>query len=102
MARREKTFSVNEEKKIITIWTNLEENAEDEKSINWYVRHGYTPKLAQKKPSVKVAEIREELKNAPDTLNEFNAKYKEKGGFHNAMKFYNDWKKAQKAEAEAK
>lgn len=63
-----------------------------------YVNGGYKIKHTK---SVSVEDMRAEMgKDEKDkkALDEFNAAYAEKGGFHKACKIYSAWKKEKKAE----
>lgn len=116
MARKPDTFIVDEKKKVITIYTNVEIIEAEERLKNYYLQNGYTPLFGEKKKSISVEEMRKELADDEETLKAFNEAYKEKTkaekgkkvdfkatGFAKACKIYNNWKKAQKkAEAETK
>jgi hypothetical protein len=54
------------------------------------------PKFEEKRKGEKVTDMRKALAKDKEALEKFNALYAEKGGFHNAMKFYAEWKKANK------
>ena len=113
MAHKPKSYTVDEEKKVITLYDNIKPSPMEEVMINRYLDKGYTHKIGTKKPAVKVAQMREELKEDVEALNKFNELYalkvsKEelaagvKSGFHQATKFYTDWKKAHKPAKEKK
>ena len=97
MAHKPTSFRVDEKKREIIIYTNVDALAENFLKEH-YLSMGYKAKFEEKKPSKKVSEMRAELKADPDALEEFNRLYKSKGtgkdvGFFAACKFYNDWKK---------
>ena len=108
MAHKPKSFKVEEAKKTIILYTNVEPGAE-QTLINYYLGQGYQPKLAEKKETPTVNAMRKELEADPETLKAFNKAYDEKvktekgkkvdfkdTGFAKACKIYNEWKKAQK------
>lgn len=96
MAHKARSFRLDEKKKTIIIYTNVEEPAE-KMLIDYYLKAGYAPKMEVKKPSKSVNDMRKELEADPDTLKAFNAAYKAKGkGFFEACKIYAAWKKGQK------
>lgn len=71
--------------------------------VKKYIALGFVLKEASKQKTKTVAEMREELSVDADALKEFNKLYAkkavkgEKAPFFLACKFYNDWKKEQKA-----
>lgn len=101
MAHKAKSFKLDQKKKVIVIYTNVEEPAEQQ-LINYYLNAGFTPMFDEKKATKTVAEMREDLAVDADALKEFNKLYSaktvkgQKAPFFNACKFYNDWKKGQK------
>lgn len=95
MARKPVSFRVNEKKKEIILYTNVELNPAEEKLKEFYLSHNYTAKMEEKKKGITVDEMREELKKDADTYNAFEKVYKEKNGFHKACKIYTEWKKTQ-------
>lgn len=104
MARNASSFRLIKDKKIIVIYSNEVPSPAEETLIKFYLGSGYTPKMEEKKPGIKIAEMRKKLeKEAPDVLAKFNEAYGKKGdkkAFFNACKIYSDWEKAQKAKAE--
>ena len=95
MAHKPKSFKVNEEKKQIILFTNVEP-AGEQTLIDFYLRNGYTP-LFEEKKSTSVADMRKELKKDPEALAKFEEAYKEKtNGFFKACKVYTEWKKNNK------
>ena len=107
MAHKPQSYKLDEKKKVIVLYDNVKPSPVEELMINCYLDKGYKVKIETKKPSVKVAQMREELKEDIEALNKFNELYalkvsKEelaagvKSGFHQATKFYTDWKKAHK------
>lgn len=98
MARAQKAYSVNTNKKVITIYENIKQKKKDEEEIKMYVNCGYKIKYAKK---ITVEDMKKELKKHDETaLKEFERLYNlnEEGGalgFHRACKYYTDWKKEQ-------
>ena len=96
MARKEKGYSVNTKKKVITKYTNVKRSETDELEISDYIQNGYKVKYEKK---INVAEMRRQLKKDEKALKEFNKLYSmkvEDGGacaFHSAMQFYQKWVK---------
>lgn len=72
----------------------------EQKQIDRFIADGYEVRFETKNPGKTVAEMREELNADAKALAEFNKLYaikdKENPGFHQASKFYNEWKKAHK------
>lgn len=109
MARKaaKKGYKVDTAKKIITIYSNVEQSAADKEDIQLYVSAGYVIKRAKRAATVE--EMRDALKAAdPKAAEEFDKLYemkkvvidgKEELGFHAAVKFYNNWKKEQEKKA---
>lgn len=102
MARNQKAYSVNTEKKVITIYTNIKQTEADKMMIDTYIRNGYVLKASEKK-TITIAQMRKELKDDENALKEFEALYSKKDidedeatGFHQACKFYTNWKKNKK------
>ena len=95
MAHKPTSFKLNEKKKTIVIYTNVEANAE-KTLIDFYLGQGYAPMFEEKKPSKKVDDMKKELKADPETLAKFEAAYEQKNGFFDACKIYAEWKKANK------
>ena len=91
------SFKINEEKKIIILYTKVE-HAENEKFlIEFYLKNGYRPMTETKKMGKTVAEMRKELAADDKALKEFNLAYSDKEkGFHSACKIYTNWKKNNK------
>lgn len=94
MAHKPQSFKLieNEKEKIIVLYTNITVDAE-KPLIEFYMKNGFTPKLEEKKAQKTVADMKKELKDAPEVLAEFEKAYSEKNGFFNACKVYSDWKK---------
>lgn len=91
-----------------TIVAKIEKLTEDElQAVKNYIALGYELKEVEKKQGITVQEMREELNKDAKALEEFNKLYKikadkEKGiqaGYFQACKFFNKWKKEQKAKA---
>lgn len=95
MAHKAKSFKLNQKKKNIVIYTNVDEPAEKQ-LIDYYLNAGYIPMFEEKKPSKTVKDMREELSKDDDALIAFEKAYKEKNGFFNACKIYSTWKKENK------
>jgi hypothetical protein len=95
MAHKIQSFKVDEKKKQIIIYTNVESNPAEELLKSFYLNNGYMPMMGEKKKGATVEEMRKDMEGT-EYLERFNAAYKEKGGFHVACKIYNEWKKANK------
>ena len=95
MARKPQSFKLNEKKKIIILYTNVRIEAEND-LINFYLDRGYAPMYEEKKPSVKVEDMRKALEADKETLKKFDDAYKEKNGFFEACKIYTAWNKENK------
>lgn len=106
MAHKPTSFKLDEKKKVIVIYTNIEAPAE-KLLIDFYLTKGYAPMFDEKK-SFTVKDMRKAMKDDKKALEEFNAIYAKKvdnnaseeekrnSGFFGACKYYNDWKKAVK------
>jgi len=98
MATKPKSFKLLEGKKQIVIYNNITPSEAEQRLINFYLLNGFTPKLAEKKKGETIEDIRKKLDK--EALEEFNKIYaskdKETGGYFNAMKYYNKWKKENK------
>ena len=97
MAHKPKSFKLNEKKKQIIIYTNVDAPAEGF-LIDRYMNMGYEAMFEEKKSSKSVADMKEELKADPEALKAFNEAYVSKGegndvGFFKACKIYTEWKK---------
>lgn len=111
MARKPKSFKLNEKNKSIILYTNVR-LPEETDLINFYLDRGYTPMYEEKKPATKVEDMRKEMKDDKEALEKFNAIYakkvgkdaskeeKKSAGFFGACKFYNEWKKNNKSKDE--
>lgn len=104
MASKPTTFRIDNKKKDIIIYTNVEPISAEQNLINFYLTQGYSPKLEEKKKSLTIEDMRKELEADEQILKAFNEAYDtktEKGkkvafnetGFAKACKIYNDWKK---------
>lgn len=110
MPRKQKAYKVDTDKKIVYRYKGIEPTKQDEKDILMYVSVGYEIKWIKK--STTVEEMRAALARDEVALEKFNTMYSagafytddkyEGVGFHCAVKFFNDWKKEQKAAAKAK
>ena len=106
MAHKPTSFKLDEKKKAIVIYTNIEAPAE-KLLIDFYLTNGYAPMFDEKK-SFTVKDMRKAMKDDQKALDEFNAIYakkvdkkasedeKKSAGFFGACKFYNEWKKQNK------
>lgn len=99
MAKKAQSFKVDNKKKVIVIYNNVEQTDGERTVIEFYLKQGYTPKFDDKAKSKTVAEMKAELEQDEEALANFKNAYAEKNGFHNACKIYTDWVKAQKKEA---
>lgn len=101
MAKEAKSFIVNQKNKTITIFTNVKANATEQKIIDFYLEHEYTPLFDKKKSGVRIEEMKKALKPDEEAYNEFMRLYKSKEkiivdgkeltGFHAACRYYNEW-----------
>lgn len=101
MAHKPTSFKLNEKKKEIVVYTNVEA-PEEKKFIDIYVGQGYKPMFEEKKPAKTVEQMRKDLEKDAETLARFNEAYAEKNGFFNACKIYSEWNKKNKKEKKAK
>lgn len=111
MARKPKSFKLNEKNKSIILYTNVRLPEEND-LINFYLDRGYAPMYEEKKPATKVEDMRKAMKDDQEALKKFDAIYakkvkkdatkeeKKSAGFFGACKFYNEWKKNNKGEDE--
>lgn len=96
MAHKAKSFKLNEKKKVIVLYTNVEVPAE-KPLIDYYLNAGFSPMFEEKKPTKSVAQMKKELSVDANVLKAFEDAYKDKdGGFFKACKIYSEWKKANK------
>lgn len=95
MAHKPTSFKLNEKKKVIVIYTNVEAAAEKQ-LIDFYLGQGYKPMFEDKKAAKTVEEMRKELSADKEMLDKFNAEYEKKNGFFSACKVYAEWKKSAK------
>jgi hypothetical protein len=102
MARKPDSFKLIEEEKVIVLYENIEPSKIEEHLIDFYLSKGYLPKIETKKKGITVDEMLAELEADKEILAQFEAAYKEKGGFHTATKIYTEWKKAQKEKDDKK
>ena len=96
MAHKATSFKVDDKKKVIILYTNVEAPAGEKTLIEFYLGKGYTPMFEEKKPAKKVEDMRAELKGDKETLDKFNEAYDKKDGFFEACKIYSEWKKNNK------
>ena len=96
MAHKAQSFKLNEKKKTITIYTNVEASPAEVELKNYYLSNGYMPMMEEKKAGITVKEMRKELKADAKAAAAFEEAYKDKNGFFAACKIYTDWKKANK------
>lgn len=109
MAHKATSFKVDDKKKAIIVYTNVEAPVGEKTMIEFYLGMGYALLFEEKKKSKGIPEMREELAKDPDALAEFNKIYatkpaedatkedKGKVGFFGACKYYTEWAKKQKA-----
>lgn len=95
MAHKAKSFKLDQKKKVIVIYTNVDEPVE-KTLIDYYLNAGFTPMFDEKKPTKTVADMRKELAKDENALKAFNDAYKKKNGFFEACKIYSQWKKNNK------
>lgn len=105
MAKKIQSFKIDEKKKAIIVYTNVEPTAAEENLKTFYLNNGYTPLIEEKKKGIKVEEMRKKLQADEKALAEFNELYNckdkqaikdKKAGFHAACKYYNEWLKKNK------
>lgn len=96
MASKAKSFRVDIPKQIIVLYSNVEATTAEKTLIEYYLSKGFMPKFEEKKKGTRVADMRKDMAKDKEALNKFNELYAVKGGFHNACKFYAEWKKANK------
>lgn len=96
MAHKAQSFKLNEKKKTITIYTNVEASPAEAELKNFYLSNGYSPMFEERKAGKTVKEMRKELKVDAEAAAAFEAAYNDKNGFFAACKIYSDWKKANK------
>lgn len=102
MAHKPESFKADPKKKVITIYTNIDNIPAEQMLIGVYISQGYAVKMEEKKATKTVEDMRKELKADTDVLKAFEEAYAEKAdgkkefketGFAKACKVYNDWKK---------
>lgn len=105
MAKKVQSFKIDEKKKAIIIYTNVESTAAEESLKLFYLNNGYKPLVDEKKKGITVDEMIEHLQEDEEALKKFEELYsckdktaikEKKAGFHAACKFYNAWKKENK------
>ena len=105
MAKKIQSFRIDEKKKAIIIYNNVEPIAAEETLKMFYLNNGYRPLIDEKKKGITVDEMIAELESDKEALKKFEELYgckdkkaiaEKKAGFHAACKFYNEWKKANK------
>lgn len=98
-AKKVQSFKIDEAKKTIVIYTNVAQSETEKMLIELYLKAGYIP-MIDTKSGLSVEQMRKELdKTDKKALAEFEKIYSEKGGFHNACKYYTDWKNDNKIKA---
>jgi hypothetical protein len=102
MAKKPQSFKVDNDKKIIVVYDNVEQTNGEKALVELYLKQGYLPKIEEKKKGKTVAEMLEELKANEEVLAQFEKAYAEKGGFHKACKIYAEWKKEASKKTKAK
>ena len=108
MAHKAISFKVDDNKKVIILYSNVEAPAGEKVLIEFYLNKGYIPKFEEKKDGVSVKGMRSKLAKDKEALNKFNEIYDTKAtdettdeekkeiGFFGACKFFNEWSKEQK------
>lgn len=99
MARKTESFKLDEKKKVIILYENVDPSAVEKTLIEYYLKSGYVPMIDEKKQGKTVKEMEKEMEKAPDVLQAFKEAYKAENGFHNACKIYANWVKTEKANA---
>lgn len=104
MARAKKPYSVNPKKMLLTRYNGEKTTAQDDEDILNYIKAGYIVKWVDR--GLSIEDMRVDMAKDEKALAKFNdlykaepiinAKGKKEIGFHRAVKFYNEWKKAQK------
>ena len=101
-------LKVDDDKKVIILYSNVEVPAAEKVLIEFYLNKGYIPKFEEKKDGMSVKDMRSKLKNDKEALKKFNEIYDTKAtdetpdeekneiGFFGACKFFNQWSKEQK------
>jgi hypothetical protein len=98
-AKKVQSFKLDEAKKTIVIYTNVAQSETEKMLIELYLKAGYIP-MIDTKSGLSVEQMRKELdKTDKKALAEFEKIYSEKGGFHNACKYYTKWKNENKIKA---
>ena len=87
-ARKTKSFTVNGEKKILTIYDNIPQSDRESADIDLYLRSGYIIKHATK---TTVSDMRKELKKDEEALAEFERLYKT--DYRQSLRFFTEWRK---------
>lgn len=113
MAHKPISFRIDEKKKAIIRYSNIPMPVAEKELFDMYRLEKYKVLLEEKKDEDKVTvqSMRDDLKDDKEALKEFNRRYKLKkdeehldkngkplSGFHSATQYYNQWKKAHKAE----
>lgn len=102
MAHKPESFKADPKKKVITIYTNIDNVPAEQMLIGVYISQGYAVKMEEKKATKTVEDMRKELELDKEVLKAFNDAYEEKAdgkkefketGFAKACKIYTDWKK---------
>ena len=105
MAKKVQSFRIDEKKKAIIIYTNVEPIAAEESLKGFYLTNGYRPYFEEKKKGVTVDEMIAEFGEDEEAIKKFEELYSckdkkkienKEAGFHAACKFYNNWKKNNK------
>ena len=118
MAKKFESFKLDDKKKAIIIYTNVDTKvADEEKEMReFYLNKGYLPMKEEKKAPVTIADMRRDFGEDKEALAEFDRLYKlkpdeieevgkngkKKTGFHLAAKYHADYKKAHKTEKKKK
>lgn len=84
MAKKVESFKVNEKKKTIILYNNVERNSAEQSLIEFYLLNGYKPMIEEKKPGITKEEMLEKMKGYDEYLADFNTAYSLKANDKNA------------------
>jgi hypothetical protein len=109
MAHKAESFYITtkKDKNCIVLYNNVEPKAAEQKQIDRFIGLGYEILFEDKKPGLKVSEMKEALAADAEALAKFEALYygneklykkdgTEEVAYFAACKFFNEWKKQQK------
>jgi hypothetical protein len=95
MASKPKSFRVDEKKQTIVLYTNVERPKAEDMLVQFYLKQGFKALVEEKKKGKTVSQMKKEMKGT-EALKEFEKAYESEGGFFEACKIYNKWKKENK------